>query len=131
MNFKIEIISPEKIFFSKENVKEVVLPAYEGEMGVLKDHISIVSFLKPGIIKVYNSDNKADNFYIEDGIVEFNDNCLIVLTSKISDIKNLEKQEINKMIRDSEKDLNNENIEDGTRYLINQKLDTLRSLSLN
>jgi len=131
MNFTIEIISPEKIFFSKENVKEVVLPAYEGEMGVLKDHISIVSFLKPGIIKVYNSDNKADNFYIEDGIVEFNDNCLIVLTSKISDIKNLEKQEINKMIRDSEKDLNNENIEDGTRYLINQKLDTLRSLSLN
>ena len=131
MNFTIEIISPEKIFFSKENVKEVVIPAYEGEMGVLKDHISIISFLKPGIIKVYNSDNKADNFYIEDGIVEFNDNCLIVLTSKISDIKNLEKLEINKMIRDSEKELNNENIEDDTRYLINQKLDTLRSLSLN
>ena len=59
MSFKIEIISPEKIFFSKENVKEVVLPAYEGEMGVLKDHISIISFLKPGIIKVYNSDNKT------------------------------------------------------------------------
>ncbi len=131
MGFKIEIISPEKIFFSKENVKEVVIPAYEGEMGVLKDHISIISFLKPGIIKVYNSDNKADNFYIEDGIVEFNDNCLIVLTSKISDIKNLEKLEINKMIRDSEKELNNENIEDGTRYLINQKLDTLRSFLLN
>ena len=126
MSFKLEIISPEKIFFSKENVKEVVLPAYEGEMGVLKDHISIISFLKPGIIKVYNSDNKADNFYIEDGIIEFNDNCLTVLTSK-----NLEKLEINKMIRDSEKELNNENIEDGTRYLINQKLDTLRSLSLN
>ena len=131
MSFKIEIISPEKIFFSKENVKEVVLPAYEGEMGVLKDHISIISFLKPGIIKVYNSDNKADNFYIEDGIIEFNVNCLTVLTSKISDIKNLEKLEINKMIRDSEKELSNENIEDGTRYLINQKLDTLRSLSLN
>ena len=64
MSFKIEIISPEKIFFSKENVKEVVLPAYEGEMGILKDHISIISFLKPGIIKVYNSDTKADNFYI-------------------------------------------------------------------
>ena len=63
-----------------------MLPAYEGEMGVLKDHISIISFLKPGIIKVYNSDNKADNFYIEDGIIEFNDNCLTVLTSKISDI---------------------------------------------
>ena len=131
MSFKIEIVSPEKIFVSKENVKEVVLPAYEGEMGILKDHISIISFLKPGIIKVYNSDNKEDNFYIEDGMVEFNNNCLIVLTSKILDIKNLEKSEINKMISDSEKELNNENIEDGTKYLINQKIDTLKSLSLN
>tara|TARA_B100000749_G_scaffold256657_1_gene225485 strand:- start:16 stop:411 length:396 start_codon:yes stop_codon:yes gene_type:complete len=131
MSFKLEIVSPEKIFVSKENVKEVVLPAYEGEMGILKDHISIISFLKPGIIKVYNSDNKEDNFYIEDGMVEFNNNCLIVLTSKILDIKNLEKSEINKMISDSEKELNNENIEDGTKYLINQKIDTLRSLSLN
>ena len=131
MSFKIEIVSPEKIFVSKENVKEVVLPAYEGEMGILRDHISIISFLKPGIIKVYNSDNKEDNFYIEDGMVEFNNNCLIVLTSKILDIKNLEKSEINKMISDSEKELNNENIEDGTKYLINQKIDTLKFLSLN
>ena len=131
MSFKLEIVSPEKIFVSKENVKEVVLPAYEGEMGILKDHISIISFLKPGIIKVYNSDNKEDNFYIEDGMVEFSNNCLIVLTSKILDIKNLEKSEINKMISDSEKELNNENIEDGTKYLINQKIDTLKSLSLN
>ena len=131
MSFKLEIVSPEKIFVSKENVKEVVLPAYEGEMGILKDHISIISFLKPGIIKVYNSDNKEDNFYIEDGMVEFSNNCLIVLISKILDIKNLEKSEINKMISDSEKELNNENIEDGTKYLINQKIDTLRSLSLN
>ena len=131
MSFKIEIVSPEKIFVSKENVKEVVLPAYEGEMGILKDHISIISFLKPGIIKVYNSDNKEDNFYIEDGMVEFNNNCLIVLTNKILDIKNLEKSEINKMISDSEKELNNENIEDGTKYLINQKIDTLKFLSLS
>ena len=131
MSFEIEIVSPEKIFFYKKSVKETVIPAYEGDMGVLKDHVSIISFLRPGIIKVYNSDNKEDNFFIEDGIVEFNDNCLTILTSKISDIKNLEKLEINKMIRDSEKELNNKNIEDDTRYLINQKLDTLRSLSLN
>ena len=78
MSFKLEIISPEEIFLSKENVKEVVLPAYEGEMGVLKDHISIISFLKPGIIKVYNSDNNTDNFYVEDGVVEFNDNGTVL-----------------------------------------------------
>ena len=131
MSFKIEIVSPEKIFVSKENVKEVVLPAYEGEMGILKDHISIISFLKPGIIKVYNPDNKEDNFYIEDGIVEFKDNYLTVLTSNISDTKNLKKSKIDQMINDSEKELNNENIKDDMRYLINQKIDTLRSLSLN
>ena len=131
MSFKIEIVSPEKIFFSKESVKEAVIPAYEGDMGILKDHISIISFLRPGIIKVYNSDNKEDNFFIEDGIVEFNNNCLTILTSKISDIKKLGKTDINQIISDSEKELNNENINDDTRYLINQKIDTLRSLSLN
>jgi len=131
MSFKIEIVSPEKIFFSKESVKEAVIPAYEGDMGILKDHISIISFLRPGIVKVYNSDNKEDNFFIEDGIVEFNNNCLTILTSKISDIKKLGKTDINQIISDSEKELNNENIDDGTRYLINQKIDTLKSLSLN
>ena len=129
--FKLEIINPEKSFLSKDGVSEVVLPAFEGDMGILKDHISIISFLKPGLVKVFESISNQETYYIEDGIIEFNDNCLTVLTSKISDIKNLEKLEINKMIRDSEKELNNENIEDGTRYLINQKLDTLRSLSLN
>ena len=131
MSFEIEIVSPEKIFFYKKSVKETVIPAYEGDMGVLKDHVSIISFLRPGIIKVYNSDNKEDNFFIEDGIVEFNDNCLTILTSKISDIKGLDKTKINQIISDSERELNNENIDDGARYLINQKIDTLKSLSLN
>ena len=131
MSFKIEIVSPEKIFFSKESVKEAVIPAYEGDMGILKDHISIISFLRPGVIKVYNSDNKEVNFFIEDGIVEFNNNCLTILTSKISDIKKLGKTDIDQIISDSERELNNENIDDGTRYLINQKIDTLKSLSLN
>ena len=131
MSFEIEIVSPEKIFFYKKSVKETVIPAYEGDMGVLKDHVSIISFLRPGIIKVYNSDNKEDNFFIEDGIVEFNDNCLTILTSKISDIKSLDKIKINQIISDSERELNNENIDDGARYLINQKIDTLKSLSLN
>ena len=80
MSFKIEIVSPEKIFFSKESVKEAVIPAYEGDMGVLKDHISIISFLRPGIMKVYNSDNKEDNFFIEDGQTKY----LNALLDKIS-----------------------------------------------
>ena len=77
--FKVEIVNPEKSFLSKEDVTEVVIPAFEGEMGILKDHISIISFLKPGIIKIF-SKNKEEKFYVEDGIVEFKDNSLSVLT---------------------------------------------------
>ena len=131
MSFKLEIVSPEKLFFSDDNIEEVVIPAYEGEMGILKDHIPIISFLKPGILKLYNSQNKEEKFYIEDGVVEFNDNCLTVLTSKISDIKDLKTNEISKIISESEKKLEDQNINDNERYLINQKIDILKSISLN
>jgi len=131
MSFKLEIVSPEKLFFSDDNIEEVVIPAYEGEMGILKDHIPIISFLKPGILKLYNSQNKEEKFYIEDGVVEFNDNCLTVLTSKISDIKDLKANVISEIISESEKKLEDQNINDNERYLINQKIDILKSISLN
>ena len=128
--FKIEIVNPEKSFLSKENVTEVVVPAFEGEMGILKDHISIISFLKPGIIKVY-SKSEENKYFVEDGIIEFDENCLTVLTSDISDLKNLDKLKIAQMISNAEKELNDENIDDNKKYLISQKLDTLKSFSLN
>ena len=131
MSFKLEIVSPEKLFFSEDNIEEVVIPTYEGEMGILKDHIPIISFLKPGILKLYNSQNKEEKFYIEDGVVEFNDNCLTVLTSKISDIKDLKGNMISEIISESEKKLEDQNINDNERYLINQKIDILKSISLN
>ena len=88
-NYKIEIISPEKIVFSDEKVHEVILPCYEGEMGILKDHIPIISFLKPGIVKIIKSSENINNFFVEEGIIEFHNNSLIVLSRKIVDIKNL------------------------------------------
>ena len=128
MSLKLEIVSPERLFFLKENVYQVVVPAYEGEMGILQDHIPIISFLKPGILKVYNSESQIDNFFIEDGIIEFTENCLTVLTSNISNLKNLDKSKIAQMVSNAEKELNDENINDNKKYLINQKLDTLKSL---
>ena len=86
-NYKIDIVSPEKVIFSDEKIQETVLPAYEGEMGILKDHISIISFLKPGIIKIFKSSEKKNSFFVEDGIIEFFDNNLTILSSKIIDIK--------------------------------------------
>ena len=128
--FKVEIVNPEKSFLSKEDVTEVVIPAFEGEMGILKDHISIISFLKPGIIKIF-SKNKEEKFYVEDGIVEFKDNSLSVLTSSIFSLDKIDKNYVNESIQNAEKELSDENIEDQRRFLISQKIDVLKNISIN
>ena len=128
--FNLEIVSPEKSFLKKDNVIEVVVPAFEGEMGILKDHISIISFLKPGIIKI-NSGNEENNFYVDDGIVEFKDNSLSILTSNIFDIKHSDKAKIQEMIKEAESDLKDEKINDQKRFILSQKIEVLKTLGLN
>tara|TARA_B100000579_G_scaffold180088_1_gene146745 strand:- start:63 stop:461 length:399 start_codon:yes stop_codon:yes gene_type:complete len=128
--FNLEIVSPEKSFLKKDNVTEVVVPAFEGEMGILKDHISIISFLKPGIIKV-NSGSEENSFYVDDGIVEFKDNSLSILTSNIFDIKDSDKAKIQEMIKEAENNLADEKLDDQKRFIISQKVEVLKSLSLN
>ena len=127
-SFKIEIINPEKLFLLKENVSEVIIPAFEGEIGILKDHIPIISFLRPGIIKIFKESN-LDSFYIEDGIIEFKDNSLTILTSFIFDLKERKKFQIDKYIVDTSKKLENDNINDQERYLLNYKIDVLKELT--
>ena len=128
--FFLEIVSPEKSFLKKDNVTEVVVPAFEGEMGILKDHISIISFLKPGIIKITSGSEKK-NFYVDDGIVEFKDNSLSILTSNIFDINNSDKEKIQKMIKQAENELVDNNLDDQKRFIVSQKVEVLKSLSLN
>ena len=129
--FKLEIVNPEKSFLSKENVSEVVVPAYEGEMGILKNHISIISFLKPGLLKVFETDSKEENYYVEDGIIEFKNNCLSILTSNIFDIKKIDKKEVSNILAKAEKDIQNSDISDQAKYLIDHKIEVLKSLTLN
>ena len=129
--FKLEIVNPEKSFLSKENVSEVVVPAYEGEMGILKNHISIISFLKPGLVKVFETDSKEENYYVEDGIIEFKNNCLSILTSNIFDIKKIDKKEVSNILAKAEKDVQNSDISDQAKYLIDHKIEGLKSLTLN
>ena len=128
--FNLEIINPEKSFFTKDDVKEVVVPAYEGEMGILKDHISIISFLKPGIMKVFTS-NSEEKFYIEDGILEFKDNSLSILTSSVIKYDQLDRDYIQKSIQEAEENLSKDDINDQQRFLISQKIDTLQSVIVN
>ena len=129
--FKLEIVNPEKSFLSKENVSEVVVPAYEGEMGILKNHISIISFLKPGLVKVFETDSKEENYYVEDGIIEFKNNCLSILTSNIFDIKKIDKKEVSNILAKAEKDIQNSDISDQAKYLIDHKIEVVKSLTLN
>jgi len=126
--FKIEIVNPEKSFLSKEDVTQVIVPAFEGEMGILKDHIAMISFLKPGIITIH-SKSGDDKFFVEDGIVEFKNNSLSVLTSSIFNLKNPDKDKIQDLIKSSEEELRNSEINDLAKFLADQKIEVLRSIN--
>ena len=129
--FKVEIVNPEKSFLSKEDVTEVVVPAFEGDMGILKDHISIISFLKPGLLRVIDVNSADETYYIEDGIIEFKNNCLSILTSNIFDIKKIEKNKLRDILIKAEKDAQNQDISDQAKYLVDHKIEVLKSLTLN
>ena len=126
--FKIEIVNPEKSYLVKEDVSEVVVPAFEGEMGILKDHISIISFLKPGIIKIL-SKSGDENYYVEDGIVEFKNNNLSILTSSIFNLTDLDKSKQQDLLKLAEEEVANPDITDQSKYLVDQKIEVLRSLN--
>ena len=127
-SFNLEIVNPEKLFLSLDNVSEVVVPAFEGDMGILKDHISIISFLKPGIVKVFTG-NEVKELYVEDGIIEFNENSLSILTSRIIDIKEIKKDDLSSMINEANEALKDENLDDQKRFIANQKINVLNRLN--
>ncbi len=126
--FSIEIINPEKSFLIKDNVIEVIVPAFEGEMGILKDHIPIISFLKPGIISI-NYESGEEKFFVEDGIIEFKNNSLSILTSSIFDLKDMKKEMIESLIKSAEEESNKDGISDQSQYLNNQKIDVLKTIN--
>ena len=126
--FKIEIVNPEKSFLVKEDVLEVVVPAFEGEMGILKDHISIISFLKPGIIKIL-SKSGDENYYVEDGIVEFKNNNLSILTSTIFNLADMDKSKQQDLLKQAEEEANKTDINDQSKYLADQKVEVLKTLN--
>ena len=126
-NFKIEIISPEKIIFSDE-VKMVTLPSYEGDMSILKNHISIITFLRPGIIKVQKNDENFKEFFVQDGTVEYFNDGLVVLSASAISVKDLSKEFVDNLNKDTQDKLADKNITDHDRYVLNHKLDVLKEI---
>ena len=129
-SFKLEIVNPESSFLTKEEVTEVVVPAFEGDMGILKDHIPIISFLKPGLVKIFEGSNE-ETYYVDDGIVEFKNNCLSILTSNIFDIKKMDKNVVRETLSKAEQEIQKNEISDQNKYLIDQKIEVLKNLTLN
>ena len=128
-NFKLEIISPEKIIYS-EDTRMVTLPSYEGDMSILKNHISIITFLRPGIIRAQNKEGNFEEFFVQDGTVEyFNDN-LVVLSASAINIKDLSKEFLDNLNKDTKNKLAEKDIEDHDRYILNHKLDVIKDIRI-
>tara|TARA_B110000438_G_C15673046_1_gene588998 strand:+ start:251 stop:646 length:396 start_codon:yes stop_codon:yes gene_type:complete len=128
-SFKTEIISPEEIIFS-DNTKIVEIPSYEGNMSILRNHISIITFLKPGIVKVEKDNGELENFFVKDGTVEFLNNTLLLLSDSIKNMKNLSKEFIDNLCKKTEDRLSEEDVNDQERYTLNHQLDTLKDIKL-
>ena len=126
--YSLEIVNPEKSFLSKNDVTEVVVPAFEGEIGILKDHISIISFLKPGIIKIFSKSGE-DSYYVNDGIIEFKNNNLSILTSLILNLKDVDKEKILEIKKSAEEELSKSEISDQEKYLLDQKIEVLKLIN--
>jgi len=128
-NFKIEIISPEKIIFS-DSARMIKIPSYEGDMSILKDHISIITFLRPGLVKIEKKDNSFEEFFVQDGTIEFFNNTLILLSASAINLKNLSKEFLDNLRKQAEKELSRENITDQDRYILNHKIDTIKEIRI-
>jgi F-type H+-transporting ATPase subunit epsilon len=128
-SFKLEIIRPEKIIFT-DNVKLVLIPSYEGDMSILKNHISLISFLRPGIVKVEKNDRKFEEFFVQDGTLEFFNNNLVLLSASVENIKDLSKDFLENLNKETSEKLAKENVTDQDRYILNHKLDTLKGINI-
>ena len=124
--FTVEIISPDQLIL-KQETNEVTIPCYEGQMGILKDHIPLITFLRPGIIKIVET--KLKKFFVEDGTVEFANNNLLILTSTAKDISAFDQSTLNKIIEVSQKKIENNDISDKEKYLLSHKIETLKNIN--
>ena len=125
--FQLEIISPEKIIFS-DSVEMVKVPSYEGDMSILKNHISIITFLRPGIVKVEKNDGNYEEFFVQDGTVEFSGENLVILSASAINIKDLSNEFLNNLQKETEATLAKENINDQDRYILNHKIDVIKEI---
>tara|TARA_B100001250_G_C19735688_1_gene760637 strand:- start:979 stop:1374 length:396 start_codon:yes stop_codon:yes gene_type:complete len=128
-DFKVEIISPEKIIFS-DSAKMAKIPSYEGDMSILKNHISIITFLRPGLVKIEKKDNNFEEFFVQDGTIDFFNNTLILLSASVINLKKLSKEFLDNLTKEAEKELANENITDQDRYILNHKIDTIKEIRI-
>ena len=128
-NFKLEIISPERIIFSDDTTM-VTLPSYEGNMSILKNHIPVITLLRPGIIKVQKNDGNFEDIFVQDGTVEYFNDSLVVLSASVTNVKDLSKEFVDNLNKDTQDKLTDKNITDHDRYVLHHKLDVLKEIQV-
>ncbi len=126
-NFLVEIISPDKTILKSE-ATEVTIPSYEGQIGILKDHIPLITFLRPGLI-IIKKNEEEKIFFAEEGTVEFVNNILLILSSTTKNLKDLDKKFIETIVKNSEEKINSDDISDKERYILSYKINTLREIN--
>jgi F-type H+-transporting ATPase subunit epsilon len=124
--FTVEIITPDMSIITSET-NEVTIPSYEGQMGILKDHIPLITFLRPGVIVIDNMEVKK--YFVEEGTVEFSNNNLLILTSTAKDLAELNQNSIKDLLAEAEKKLNDNEHSDKDKYLLSYKINTLKEIS--
>ena len=123
--FTVEIISPDQTIL-KQETNEVIIPSFEGQMGILNNHIPLITFLRPGIVTIKADDKKK--YYVEEGTVEFSNNNLLILTSTARNLANFDKSSIIELLQKAESNLNTEST-DKDRYVASYKIETLKEIS--
>jgi len=125
---QVDIVTPEKKIFSETNILSTTVPGVEGDMGILNNHIPIITFLRPGKIHIQSS-NKETSFFISDGVLEFNNNILTILASEIYDTESIDSVILDQLKNKAKVKVQKEGQTDNESYLSNRFQEEVNQLS--
>src|ERR1019366_1257403 len=101
MPVNLEIVSPEKLLLSRA-VDMVVIPASEGDMGVLEGHAPMMVMLRGGVVSLYEGDRITDSLFVAGGFAEVTPERCTVLAGEAMPVNEIERSEAEKRLRDAE-----------------------------
>tara|TARA_B100000161_G_C33386077_1_gene339994 strand:+ start:296 stop:679 length:384 start_codon:yes stop_codon:yes gene_type:complete len=124
---EVNIVAPDKIVFSEKNAKLVTLPGIEGNLGIMDKHTPIITFLRPGLIKIEGEINNS--FFVTGGVIDFQDDKLNILTDLVFNTNEINSDVVNKLKSEAEKKLKNDNLSDKDIFISNTLINEIENLN--